>query len=312
MKFPKQQVITSLQQFKSRRDNALHEDEDTFFHNLSRFVEFCDNDPLAQSILTSAKTASTLTTQEWWEKISQRDRDDADLWFPKDPNEEFLFRYQILKDLNQQSNKIFGFGIYFGKSKRDEGIQLFRSLILRPFADELTNRLADEAEIVSPEVRDLQAVPLHWIPKENETRIFLSHKSIDKPLVQRYYNILKELGFNPWLDVWDMPAGKNLERDLLKGFEEACAAVFFITENFKDENYLATEVDYAIEQKREKGDKFAIITLLYSQPDNVPGLLRRFVYKPVSNDLEGFWELIRALPIELGPMRWKREVVTDS
>jgi hypothetical protein len=306
MKFPKQQVITSLQQFRSRRDDVLHEDEDTFFHNLGRFIEFCDGDPLVQSILFTGKSDFSNTTQEWWDKIRNRDRDDTNLWFPKDPRDELIFRYQILKDLQEHSNYIHSFGLFFGKTKRDESVQLFRS-----FADELTNRLSEEAEIVSPEMRDLQAVPLQWIPNENETRIFLSHKSVDKPIVNRYYQALKELGFNPWLDVWDMPAGKNLERDLLKGFQEACAAVFFVTENFKDENYLATEVDYAIQQKRKKREKFAIITLLYSEPDNVPALLRGYVYKPVKNDLEGMWEVIRALPIELGPMRWKKDVVDN-
>jgi len=58
----------------------------------------------------------------------------------------------------------------------------------------------------------------------------------------------------------NMAAGANLERELLRGFEESCAAVFFITQNFTDERYLAAEVDYAVIQKRKKDRKFAIIT----------------------------------------------------
>jgi hypothetical protein len=108
-----------------------------------------------------------------------------------------------------------------------------------------------------------------------------------------------------------MPAGTNLERGIFKGFDESCAAVFFITEDFKDEKYLATEVDYAMMQKRRKGSKFAIIILRYSNAAEVPALLAPYIYKTVPNDLDGFYELLRALPIELGPVRWKAEVVKD-
>ena len=150
------------------------------------------------------------------------------------------------------------------------------------------------------------------IPSATETKIFLSHKSVDKPLVTRYYRALKEMGFEPWLDEPEMPAGTNLERGLLKGFQESCAAVFFITAHFVDEKYLATEIDYAIMQKRTKDRKFAIVTLRYPDSSPVPDLLAPYVYKNVTDDLEGFYELIRALPIELGAIRWKPGVISDK
>ncbi|HZQ06535.1 MAG TPA: toll/interleukin-1 receptor domain-containing protein [Anaerolineae bacterium] len=195
--------------------------------------------------------------------------------------------------------------------KLDESIELFRTIIVRPFAEEFGSRLSDAANLATPEARELQAVPYERIPNVNETRIFLSHKSVDKPIVFRYYSALKLLGFEPWLDEPDMPAGTNLERAILQGFEESCAAVFFITQNFKDEKYLAAEVDYAVMQKRSKGKKFAIITLCYLDDAPVPKLLKPYIFKRVSNDLDGFAELIRALPIELSPIRWKAEVVRD-
>ena len=127
--------------------------------------------------------------------------------------------------------------------------------------------------------------------------------------MQRYYLALNSLGFDPWLDQPNMPAGSNLDRELLRGFQESCAAVFFITENFTDEKYLATEIEYALIEKRKKEKKFSIITLRYPNASAVPDLLVRYVYKDVTNDLEGFSAVLTALPIELGPVRWKQEVV---
>jgi len=86
-------------------------------------------------------------------------------------------------------------------------------------------------------------------------KIFLSHKGADKPLIREFKKTLEILGFDPWLDEDAMSAGTELERALLKGFSDSCAAVFFVTPNYKDEDFLASEVDYAIQEKRKKGDR---------------------------------------------------------
>lgn len=308
MNLSKDQITNSLRLFVARRDDLLHEDEAAFEHHLERFVEFCQNDDLVQSVIKPLQTNITVDVDEWWAKVNS---DSDRLWFPSDPDSEFLLRYEILLSAINNPRLIFQFGMAMGKRKRDEWVEIFRTLIVRPYADELSYRIGNAANMASPEERALQAVPLNRIPNRNETRIFLSHKSVDKPLVYRYYHALKEAGFDPWLDEPDMPAGANLEREVFRGFAESCAAVFFITENFKDEKYLAAEVDYAVRQKRNKDKKFAIITLRYSGAAPVPDLLTPYIYKNVVNDLEGYYELLRALPIETGPIRWKAEVVTD-
>ena len=107
-------------------------------------------------------------------------------------------------------------------------------------------------------------------------RIFLSHKGTDKGMVIDFKETLDLLGYKPWVDDAAMPAGTELERGLLKGMEESCAAVFFITPSFVDEGFLQTEINYAIREKRNKGDRFAIITLRFSNSDTtvIPVLLQ--------------------------------------
>lgn len=302
----KEEVLKSLRLFKSRRDNLLHEDVDTFEHHLQQFVEMCNTDPLVKSILDPLKDRYSPDIDAWW---NERLQSESKLSFPSDPEEDLVFRYFLLESVEKNDSYLINFGISLGKRKRDEWIELFRSLVARPFLEELKVRLSAAADLATPEARDLQAVPLSRIPGKHEVKIFLSHKSVDKPIVRRYQKVLKQLGFDPWLDEDVMAAGTNLERGILQGFEESCAAVFFITKNFKDEKYLGSEVDYAMLQKRTKDKKFAIITLRYPEASEVPGLLRPYIFVDVENDLEGFNEVIRALPIELGPVRWKKNVV---
>lgn len=140
-------------------------------------------------------------------------------------------------------------------------------------------------------------------------KIFLSHKGTDKPTVRLYKSVLQNLGFTPWLDEDAMVAGTELERALLQGFKESCAAVFFVTPNYVDTGYLATEVNYAIQEKRTKGNKFSIITLaLPDESGNVgtiPELLKPYVWKTPQHPLSALDEIVRALPIELGSPVWK-------
>jgi len=144
-------------------------------------------------------------------------------------------------------------------------------------------------------------------------RIFLSHKGVDKPLVRRIYAALSLLGFGPWLDEEDMNAGAELERALLQGMKESCAAVFFVTPEYIDDNFLATEIDYAIAQKRQKGKDFSIITLVLVQGEKkgtVPELLEKYVWKEISieSELQMLMEILKALPLCVGPVCWRSEL----
>lgn len=302
-----QETVKSLRGFKSRRDDLLHEDVSTFKHNLERFVAFCKRDELVQSILAPLDARQDVDVDAWWEASDERERFD----FPEDdPDRDLILRWRLVERAVNDTNLVDQFGIIAGGHRRDDWINQFRVLLVRPLVEELSDRLGNAVNLATPEARSLQAVPLHRIPDPREIRIFLSHKSVDKPLVQRYYEVLKACGFDPWLDDPEMPAGVNPDRGIYKGLAESCAAVFFITENYVDEKYLAAEIDNAVHQKHSKGEKFAIITLRYSNAAPVPELLGRWKWINVSNDLEGLYELIRALPIELRPPVWKDSVAS--
>jgi len=137
------------------------------------------------------------------------------------------------------------------------------------------------------------------------TKIFLSHSGTDKPLVREYKRTLEALGFDPWLDEDAMPAGAELNRAILQGMKDSCAAVFFVTPAYKDAKYIADEVDYAINEKRARGRDFALITLVFDQgrASEVPELLRKYVWKEPVNDLEALREILRALPLCVGTVR---------
>ncbi len=170
-----------------------------------------------------------------------------------------------------------------------------------------------ETEDVFGRTRDTTLVSFvvtkEYMTLTGANRIFLSHKGVDKPFVRDFKTTLEALGFKPWFDEDAMSAGTELERGILQGFKSSCAAVFFITPSFKDESFIASEVNYAISEKREKQERFSIITLVFKdehgRAGQVPDLLKPYVWKEPSSQLEALRELLRALPLEVGSFNWK-------
>jgi hypothetical protein len=150
------------------------------------------------------------------------------------------------------------------------------------------------------------------VEMSNAKKVFLSHKGVDKAVVNEFKATLQAIGYSPWIDDDAMPAGTSLERGLLDGMKDSCGVVFFITPLFKDVGYLATEVEYAIRQKREKGDRFAIIALQFVGDDGsvgeIPELLKIYVWKKPRNHLEAIREIIRALPVAPAAVDWRPEI----
>ena len=72
---------------------------------------------------------------------------------------------------------------------------------------------------------------------------------------------------------------------------------------------METEVNYAITEKMQKGDRFAVVTLVFSDDDGktgeVPELLKTYVWKQPYDDLEAVQEIIKALSVKLGDVRYR-------
>lgn len=161
---------------------------------------------------------------------------------------------------------------------------------------------------LQPETGIILRLSREEVVLSQQSRIFLSHKRVNKAMVQRFYDVLNTLGFEPWLDDEDMVAGENLHRGMQAGMHSSCAAVFFITPEFLDEKYLRHEIDLAMREKTERGDRFSIITLSLAnergERGNVPDILRAYIFKEPATELEALREILRALPVRVGKVEW--------
>lgn len=303
-------ITHHMSAFKQMRDAVLHADSGELEHHLIEFVSEVMRNPLCKRVL---EALPAFDADAWWkEQVDPNKHRNyiTSLTFPPTPDDKLVVLWDLVSSMGSGSRDLLsfrGFGQRLGTYKVTEAASKSLSMVIRPFAEMMTDRLREQASMANPNLRELSGVPLAAIPSDNETRIFLSHRSADKPLVLPIFEVLSELGFQPWLDAHDMPAGTTLHRGITAGFDASCAVIFFVTKNFEDDRWLAREVDQAVHRKVERDEKFSIISLVF-EGGEVPRPLRDYVWKNVTSEADAIREIIRALPLALGPARWKSKV----
>ena len=140
-------------------------------------------------------------------------------------------------------------------------------------------------------------------------KVFLSHKNVDKDMVVDFKETLELLGYDPWLDEEAMPTGESVDRGISQGMQDSCGVVFFITKSFEDKGFLEDEINYARQQKRDKGDKFAIVILRFTDADGnageIPELFKHLRWETPKTRLEALRAIIRTLPVAPGSVDWR-------
>lgn len=131
------------------------------------------------------------------------------------------------------------------------------------------------------------------------SRIFLSHKGVNKPLVEKIDCALRLLNLKTWFDRDDLAAGDTLVRGVDKAFAGCAAAVFFISGEYADAGVIGKEIDRALHEAAIRGDAFRIIPLVLAQhggsDERVPAPFKTLVWKTV-DDADIVPTILRALP----------------
>lgn len=137
------------------------------------------------------------------------------------------------------------------------------------------------------------------------SRIFLSHKGVNKPFVEKVDAALRLLGLKTWFDKDDLAAGDTLVRGVDNAFAGCAAAVFFISGDYVDAGVIANEIDRAIHEAAIRDVGFRIIPLVLKQhggtDERVPAPLTTLVWKTV-DDIEVLPVILRSLPPEVQAM----------
>lgn len=167
-----------------------------------------------------------------------------------------------------------------------------------------SGRYDDESKAVKQKTgAEIANLIQKWAVRRKErvenSRIFLSHKGANKPLVAKIDTALRLLNLKTWFDRDDIVAGDTLVRSVDKAFEECAAAVFFISADFVDSGVIRKEIDRAIHEEAMRSGGFRVIPLVLAQHGGhdglVPGPFRTLAWKTV-DDIEIVPAILWALP----------------
>jgi len=99
-------------------------------------------------------------------------------------------------------------------------------------------------------------------------KVFLSYNSLDRDEVSNIYNVLKDHGFNPWMDESDLESGSRFQRELERHIETSDVFLCLIG-NHNQGKWQVKEWDYAIHRKEAgRSPKHAIPIILLSVQGN--------------------------------------------
>lgn len=139
--------------------------------------------------------------------------------------------------------------------------------------------------------------------------IFLSHKSIDKPFVEKLAKDLKRLGVNVWYDKWEIKTGESITWKIENGIRENEYFGIVLSPEALNSEWVKSELSSAWVKQMQT--KKVVILPIYYRDCEIPYFLADRKYADFRNDyLSGFEELISALGIKnLGAIsedNWRR------
>lgn len=95
-------------------------------------------------------------------------------------------------------------------------------------------------------------------------KLFLAHAKEDESATEEIYERLKSIGYNPWMDIKDIPAGVNWDFEIQKNFSNSNIVIIILSHISVQKNgYIRREINDAIEKlKYYKPDDIFVIPLL--------------------------------------------------
>ncbi|WP_157270718.1 TIR domain-containing protein [Azohydromonas aeria] len=110
-------------------------------------------------------------------------------------------------------------------------------------------------------------------------RVFISHSSKDKPAVLALAAALRERGFDPWVDKYEIAPGESIVSRINEGLEQADAGLIVFSAHALESRWVQAEWDALIFARIERGQ--VLIPLLCGDGAVVPPLIESLLRRRI-------------------------------
>lgn len=128
-------------------------------------------------------------------------------------------------------------------------------------------------------------------------RVFLCHSSSDKPVVEKFYDMLTGDGLDAWLDKKNLLPGQNWQIEIPKAVQSSDVVIVFLSaQSVTKEGYVQKEIKIALDAADEKPDGTIFIIPAKLENCKVPDRLGKFQWVDLFES-DGYERLFKSLKI---------------
>ena len=145
--FTQRQVEKSIRQFNQIVSDVLGSTNETWVYNLTRLMQFCDNDPVTAQVTAGFRTDRTIDVVQWHTDAINLSRYNQGhgISMPSDDQKRLSLLYQLFwKIAHKEFNAALISVNLFNATKIDDGMQKFNSQFIRPFTHSVVDLLENE------------------------------------------------------------------------------------------------------------------------------------------------------------------------
>jgi TIR domain len=125
-------------------------------------------------------------------------------------------------------------------------------------------------------------------------KIFLTHSSLDKPLIRELRNYLLKCELNVWLDEIEIQVGDSIVQKVTEGLSQTDFLVVALSQNALDSKWVKREINSTL-MANLSGRKVTILPLLLEKCE-IPILLNDIYYADSTiSKTKGFEDLVNAI-----------------
>ena len=118
---------------------------------------------------------------------------------------------------------------------------------------------------------------------DNNFRIFLSHSSLDKTLIDKIFLELQKSEINVWYDKYEIEYGDSITDKINEGLYNCGLGLICVSQNFLRSNWAKREMNYYLQKQISSGENNLICINMDVSHNNLPPLIQDYRYLDFNN-----------------------------
>lgn len=132
-------------------------------------------------------------------------------------------------------------------------------------------------------------------PKGAFSRVFISHSSVDKPVVKQLALDLEKLGYKVWFDQWELRVGDNILNELEEGIDQAGFVIVVLSRAAADSEWVDREWKYKHQEEIERNQ--TVILPVRIEECRLPKHLTNKRFSDLAEYPTGLADLVRSMAL---------------